>query len=66
MPDGNQPTGILLGVVSKLSWWGKNKLRDIESEFSAGYPEKVFWFYLPTKKQKRVIQTSHQIYKKNY
>lgn len=45
---------------------GKNKLRDIESEFSAGYPEKVFWFYLPTKKQKRVIQTSHQIYKKNY
>lgn len=41
-------------------------LREIEREFSAGYPEKIFWFYLPTKKQKTVFQTSYQIRKKNY
>lgn len=41
MPNGNRPTGVLLGIVPKLSWRGKNKK---ERETPTGYPEKAFCF----------------------
>lgn len=34
MPDGNQPSGVLLGIMSKLPWMGDNYKREREGDFS--------------------------------
>lgn len=34
MPDGNQPSGVLLGIVSTLPWMGDNYKREREGDFS--------------------------------